>query len=68
MSYRETGFRLNPGIMKEKLKGLPMNLNNSYTFASNHNKYNRLKDETWGSSNIHNLPNVFKPTGVNLNS
>ena len=53
-------------MMKEKLKVLPMNLNNSYTFASNHNKFNRLKDGSWGVSNIHNLPEV-KPTGVNLN-
>ena len=68
MSYRETGFKLNPELMKDKLKGLPMNLNNSYTFASNHNKFNRLKDGAWGTSNIHNFPGVFKPTGVNLNS
>jgi hypothetical protein len=66
MTYRETGFKLNQNEMKEKLKCSPMNLNNSYTFASSHNKYNRLKDGSWGTSNIHDLPGL-KSTGVNLN-
>lgn len=67
MTHRENGYKANHNEIKKQQKNGLNNNSSSYAFASNHYKYNRIKDETWGAGTKKGyklkLGEIGKPVG-----